>query len=124
MKTGEKIRLLRERKGWSQEELAKAVGYVSRSSISKIESGDSDPSQKMLKRIAAALDIQASDLISDEDVQPEETKTYTPRTIQAQIVSFGMDHLPEADREIILTILQKMYQNNPDIFKRGNDDET
>ena len=68
MKTGEKIRLLRERRGLSQEELAKAAGYISRSSISKIESGDSDPSQKMLKRIAIALDVPAAELISDSDV--------------------------------------------------------
>lgn len=66
MKPGEKIKLIREQKGFSQAELARAVGYDSRSSISKIERGDSDPSQRMLMRIASVLHVSPSELISDE----------------------------------------------------------
>lgn len=66
MKTGEIIKQYREKKGLSQTELAKAAGYDSRSSISKIEKGASDPSQIMLVRIAHALEVKPSDLVSDE----------------------------------------------------------
>ena len=37
MRAGEKIKYYREQKNMSQAELAKAAGYTSRSSISKIE---------------------------------------------------------------------------------------
>lgn len=66
MKSGEIIKQLREKKGLSQSELAKAAGYDSRSSISKIEKGISDPSQMMLARIAYALEVKPSELVSDE----------------------------------------------------------
>ena len=59
------------------------------------------------------------DLSDDSEYHPT-----VPRTLEARIVSFGMDQLPQAEREKILSILQTMYNNNPDIFKRGNDDET
>ena len=68
MKTGEIIKQLREKKGLSQAELSKAAGYDSRSSISKIEKGISDPSQLMLYRIARALDVRPSDLIGEESI--------------------------------------------------------
>lgn len=65
MSVGKKIKSLREEKGLSQSELAKAVGYKTRSSITKIESGESDPSQKMLLKIANALEVSPSELIDD-----------------------------------------------------------
>jgi len=65
MSVGKKIKSLREEKGMSQSELAKAVGYKTRSSITKIESGESDPSQKMLLKIANALEVSPSELIDE-----------------------------------------------------------
>ena len=125
MKTGERIRLFREKKGLSQTELAKAAGYDSRSSISKIESGESDPSQKMLIRLAAALEVNASDLLSDTPVFEEDISSLVPKTLEARIVSFGMDNLPKEEREKILSIPQTMYRNNPDLFKedRSHDND-
>ena len=65
MKTGEIIKALRETKGMTQAELAEKAGYRTRSSITKIESGVSDPSQNALKRIAKALDVKPGTLIDD-----------------------------------------------------------
>ena len=127
MTLGEKVKMFRKRKGLSQDELAKAAGYDSRSSIAKIEKGVSDPSQKALSRIADALEVRASDLISDDNIQdmPEQSQhggsgtsiLLAPKTLEARIVSFGMDSLPKDEREKILSILQTMYNNNPDLFK-------
>jgi len=51
-----RIRSRREELGISQDELAKRVGYKSRSSINKIEKGKNDITQSKIAEIAAALD--------------------------------------------------------------------
>lgn len=47
----EKIKVLREKKGWSRAELAKKL-EVDRTYIYKIENGQSKPSVKLLTKIA------------------------------------------------------------------------
>lgn len=51
-----RIRSRREGLGLSQDELAKRVGYKSRSSINKIEMGKNDITQSKIMEIAKALD--------------------------------------------------------------------
>jgi 2-C-methyl-D-erythritol 4-phosphate cytidylyltransferase len=48
----------------SQQELANAMGYKTRSTIAKIESGENDVSQKKLRRFAEVLDTTVESLIS------------------------------------------------------------
>lgn len=48
----------------SQQELANALGYKTRSTIAKIESGENDVTQKKLQRIAAVLDTTPEALIA------------------------------------------------------------
>jgi len=48
----------------SQQELAAAMGYKTRSTIAKIESGENDVSQKKLQKFAAVLDTTVEELIS------------------------------------------------------------
>ena len=120
MTIGEKIKLFREEKGLSQAELAHAAGYDSRSSIAKIEKGVSEPSQKALKRIADALEVRTYELLGDGE--PASSNSPAPKTLEARIVSFGMDSLPKEEREKILSILQTMYNNNPTLFKEEHHD--
>ena len=61
----ETIRHFRRNKGWTQEQLANAVG-VKRAVISKYESGMVSPSYNMVQKIAAALDIPVTELVGDE----------------------------------------------------------
>lgn len=49
------IRMLREEKGMSQDELAKLCGYTSRSSIAKIEKGEVDLQHSKILLFANAL---------------------------------------------------------------------
>lgn len=64
---GDRIRILREAKGMTQEELATIVGYKSRSTIAKIESGERDPYLTKVAAIAKALDVSPIFLIGWED---------------------------------------------------------
>ena len=72
-----RIRNRREELGISQDELAKRVGYKSRSSINKIELGKNDITQSKIVEIASALDttpeylmgwqVEMSKRVNDEE---------------------------------------------------------
>ena len=61
---GDKIRTLRRKRGWSQEQLGELVGF-SQSKISKIENGDWD-SLSDLRLIARVLGVPIEELVRDE----------------------------------------------------------
>ena len=62
--SGDKIRTLRRKRGWSQEQLGAMVGF-SQSKISKIEHGDWD-SLSDLRLIARALGVPIEELAREE----------------------------------------------------------
>lgn len=66
METHENIKKLREKLGWSQEELAEKVGYTDRSSIAKIEAGKVDLQQSKIAAFAAALSVSPAQLMKSE----------------------------------------------------------
>lgn len=68
MNLGEKVRNRREEMGMSQEELAKKMGYCSRSSVNKIENGR-PCSQKIIARLAEALNVSIPYLMGWEEIQ-------------------------------------------------------
>lgn len=64
---GDNIRKRREELGYTQEELAKKLGYKSKSTINKIELGINDISQTKIIAFADALEIPPSLLMGWED---------------------------------------------------------
>ena len=64
MSVGANIKKRRYELRMSQQELADAMGYSTRSTIAKIESGENDVSQKKLQKFATALDTTVEALIS------------------------------------------------------------
>ena len=65
MEFGEKLQRLRKSRGLTQEELAEAI-YVSRTAISKWESGRGYPSIDSLKEISGFFSVTIDDLLSGE----------------------------------------------------------
>ena len=65
MEFGEKLQELRKNKGMTQEELAEML-YVSRTAISKWESGRGYPSIDSLKEISGFFHVSIDDLLSGE----------------------------------------------------------
>ena len=65
MEFSEKLQELRKSKGLTQEELAQAI-YVSRTAVSKWESGRGYPSIDSLKAISAYFSVTVDDLLSGE----------------------------------------------------------
>ena len=60
----EKIIMLRKKYGWSQEELAERLD-ISRQSVSKWETGTSDPSTSNLIALAKLFKISPEELLSE-----------------------------------------------------------
>ena len=69
MNLSEKIQLCRKRAGLSQEALAERLG-VSRQAVSKWETGAAEPDLSKLRQLAAAFDVTADWLLSNDDVHP------------------------------------------------------
>lgn len=67
MEFGEKLQKLRKDKGLTQEELAESL-YVSRTAISKWESGRGYPSIDSIKEIAAFFCVTIDELLSSEKI--------------------------------------------------------
>ncbi len=67
MSVGTNIKKRRFELRMSQQELADAMGYKTRSTIAKIESGENDVSQKKLQKFAQVLDTTVEALISGCD---------------------------------------------------------
>lgn len=65
MEFGEKLKSLRQSKGLTQEDLAEAL-YVSRTAVSKWESGRGYPNIESLKDISKFFSISVDDLLSGE----------------------------------------------------------
>lgn len=73
MTTGQRIEYARENLGMTMEQLARKVG-VKASAINKYEKGITDIPLSRLKRIAAALQIDAEDLVDWFDEPGESTE--------------------------------------------------
>lgn len=74
---GRKLRLLRERVGLSQTELAPLIGLSERSKgyISEIESGKKIPPATTILRIAQYFNVSTDYLLRDDIAQQEEDQT-------------------------------------------------
>lgn len=68
---GENIKFLRSKSGMSQEELAKKLGYKSYTTITKWESGVSEPTLKVVNKIANLFGISVNDLCYTRLNHPE-----------------------------------------------------
>ena len=66
MKTHEIIRILREKAGMNQTELAELLGYTDRSSIAKIETGKVDLSESKLRRLTEIFHVPIHTLLGLE----------------------------------------------------------
>ena len=67
MKFNEKLQELRKQKGLTQEQLAESL-FVSRTAVSKWETGRGTPSMESLKQIANLFHITLDQLLSTEEV--------------------------------------------------------
>ena len=61
---GQNIKLLREMRNWSQETLARKMGYKSKSTINKIENNVNDINQTTLDKFAEVFNCDPTEIIN------------------------------------------------------------
>ena len=86
---GDRIREKRESLGMSQEELAKKLGYKSRSSINKIETDARNLTQSKIKSIADALLTTPSYIMGWDEPKEEIPSNFRPMPEMRQIPRVG-----------------------------------
>ena len=96
MTTGQVIAKRRIELGWTQEELARRMGYTSKTTITKIESDKIDLPRRKVKMLADVLGINVNDLFPDVPSYNADTGILTiPFITQKLSAGFGEDELPD-----------------------------
>ena len=108
MELGEKLQQLRKSRGMTQEELAEAL-FVSRTAISKWESGRGYPSIDSLKALSAFFSVSADDLLSAEKLMDIAEKDTESRIRRVSGRLFGA-----VDLSAFLMIFLPLYPNPAD----------
>ncbi len=89
MEFNEKIQQLRKQKGVTQEQLAESL-YVSRTAISKWESGRGYPNIESLKAIASFFEITLDDLLSSNELLTIAEKDTKQKEAHFRDLVFGL----------------------------------
>ena len=89
MDFGEKLKALRTERGLTQEQLAAKL-YVSRTAVSKWETGGGSPNLDSLQAVARLFDVSVDDLLSTDDliVLARDERRSTARS--SGMLSFGL----------------------------------
>ena len=64
VRLGRRIRLLREKQGWTQQQLADMTG-IGRVHVSELENGKREAGLRMLEKLAATFEITVSDILKE-----------------------------------------------------------
>lgn len=115
MEIGERLKLIREHKGFSLRELGR-IAHVSHSFIKDIETGRSKPSLDTSKALANALEVSLSELVEGRTNDPlatriaEENSFYIkPDCIPDDITKFAIDPKNQALIKTIQGMLDSGY---------------
>ncbi len=95
MEFNEKLQELRKQKGLTQEELAKSL-YVSRTAISKWESGRGYPNIESLKAIAKFFSITVDELLSTDEILTIAEEDNKQKEMRLRNIIFGLLDLSNA----------------------------
>ena len=104
MTIGQRVKLRREELGLSQEELAKRIGYKSKTSINKIELDFRNLTQSKIKAIADALETTPSYIMGwDEEAAEAAKKAVTSEedSLNAEIIKLFMGLTAEQKKEAL-----------------------
>jgi transcriptional regulator with XRE-family HTH domain len=110
MEFSQKLQELRKQKGLTQEELAKSL-YVSRTAISKWESGRGYPSIDSLKEIAKFFSVTVDQLLSGEEVLTITQEDHKQKTGHLRDLVFGL-----LDLSVIMFFFLPIFGQNAGTF--------
>ena len=111
MKTlGKKIRLLRQQKGWTQQDVAKKLD-VSIPAFSKMETGITDLNLSRLNQIAKIFNLTLVQLISNSETDDVKDYTKEIRLLNEKLQQKG-DEVIQLRKKII-ALYEQLEKDNP-----------
>ena len=110
MEIGKKIRDRRIELGWSQQTLAEKMGYTNKSTITRIELGYNDVSQKNIAKFAEVLGVSIAYLMDWDEDTTEESTNEVDSVIQQHLANYS--HLP-SEWQVTIDELVKALQEEP-----------
>lgn len=120
-KIGESIRLLRLKKGLSQEQLALHSG-VNTSYLGQVERGENNPTVHTLEKIAAGLEVPLGSLIGDCELTESAEKN--KKTVLAVLNSDDLKQLVlDAIKTNVMNLRSETHSTKARIHE-NEDDET
>jgi len=125
MKFGEKVRKLRNEKGWTQEELARKLGVTSRT-VFTYENGTYPRYQKTYEQLAALFEVPVDYLRTESEEFITEVTALYGRRGQAQAKAildqtqqlFAGGELSEEDEIAFLRDIQTLYLDSKERAKK------
>jgi transcriptional regulator with XRE-family HTH domain len=104
---GENILLMRKNLGWTQEELAKRMGYKSKSTINKIELGINDIPQSKIVQFADVLGTTPAHLMGWDDEESEKNSPEEPKLSEGEEILIDLfRRVPEDKQELVLQMIR------------------
>lgn len=108
---GRNLKRLRQERGMSQEELAKALGFKNRSSINKIEIGRSNIPTDLITRTAEILGVSPLELFQEETEVQETMPEGTYRGgEQKPDILIDFDQLSDKNKEQAMTYIKYLLE--------------
>ena len=102
------VRELRKKSGMQQKELALTVG-VAQPTVSEWESNKKDPSGDRLKKLSEIFGVDELVILGKGVVDICEQQSEYPKTIEAKIISAGVDRMPPESRKVALNLLNTVF---------------
>lgn len=109
----DRIKKLRISYGWTQEQLAKKVGYADKTAIAKIESGKVDLPQSKIVAFSKALNATYSYLLDgEENSEKNSPPKYPPQlnSIISKAQQLNSEGLKELEKHADLLLLSEKYR--------------
>jgi transcriptional regulator with XRE-family HTH domain len=112
---GENILYMRKSLGWTQEELAKRMGYKSKSTINKIEMGINDIPQSKIAQFAKVLGTTPAHLmgwVDESKDQPEGFSPEEPKLSEGEKILIDLFRkVPEEQQQMVLQMIRVALGN-------------
>lgn len=111
MTTADRIKELRNKRGWSQEELAKRCGYNGKSSISRVEASGDNVSLNKVKLFADIFRVSPAYLMGWEDNLEDETNPdmIVDLLSDPELIEYvkKIQSLKQEDREMVYAMIDR-----------------
>jgi transcriptional regulator with XRE-family HTH domain len=112
MAVGDRIRVLREERGWTQNQLSKVTG-VPQPTIWRLEKGEiTNPKMDLLKKVALALGVSI-DVLTGGTTPPSPDETGA-EDLMPEVVFRGYEKLSRSRRQQLLDFLRFLEKQESD----------